>query len=266
MPSTWLLNRRTGTVKRVSRRDFLRRSTCVAAYLTSGMAAWEGCRGQLDLSGKYHGANVILISIDTLRSDHLSCYGYARKTSPNIDAFGRDCVLFRNAIAPAPSTLPSHASMLTSLIPPHHGASFPLKRPIPKKIETLAEILRRYGYRAVSYHGGAKMAPEFGFGQGFEIYEEKRRDDFDHPVEAAMDWLRQNSGETFFMFLHTYEVHLPYTPNPELLSFFETSYGGPLPRSISKAVKNDINHGRRKITEADGKHTERALRSLGYTD
>ncbi len=70
------------------------------------------------------GSNVILISIDTLRADHLGCYGYGKNTTPNVDEFSKDSVLFKETIAQASSTLPSHASIFTSLIPSHHGAFF----------------------------------------------------------------------------------------------------------------------------------------------
>ena len=98
--------------------------------------------------------NVILISIDTLRADHLGCYGYPRPTSPAVDAFRQDAVLFETAIAQAPSTLHSHASILTSLLPHHHGASWGAKRRLSEDVVSVTEVLAEAGYQTAAFTGG----------------------------------------------------------------------------------------------------------------
>jgi arylsulfatase A-like enzyme len=202
----------------------------------------------------YPGRNVILISIDTLRADHLGCYGYHRNTSANIDLFSRDCILFKNAIAQAPSTLPSHASMFTSVIPPHHGAYYAYRRAVPAKLDTLAEVMQRHGYGTVSYNGGGQVAAIFGMDQGFDVYESMELD-FKHPVLKAINWIEENPDRKFFMFLHSYEVHHPYTPGPEHLALFEQDYAGQLPeREISGQLLEKINEKEMEITEEDGQH------------
>jgi arylsulfatase A-like enzyme len=172
--------------------------------------------------------NLLLISVDTLRPDHLSAYGYARETSPHLDALAADGVLFLSAIAQAPSTLPSHASLLTSLVPAHHGASLKAERALPDGVTTLAEVLRERGYATVAFHGGGQVAAEFGLAQGFDTYQavEGR---FAQTVAAARGWLEASAGRPFFLFLHTYETHAPYRPELRHLDLFDDGYAGDLP-------------------------------------
>lgn len=178
--------------------------------------------------------NVILVSIDTLRADHLGCYGYPRETSPRIDAFSREAILFEEAIATASSTLPSHASMFTGLVPPHHGASFARSAALSPSILTLTEILRGGGYATASWNGGAQLSDVWGLDQGFDLYSsfggatraggpeiDLTDDRLDRTVHAALDWIDRRRGERpFFLFLHSYEVHAPYTPSLALRGRF----------------------------------------------
>jgi len=143
--------------------------------------------------------NVLLITLDTVRADHVSCYGYERQTTPNLDAFSREGVLYKNAYATAPWTLSSHASMFTGKYPTRHGANFnPDSIQIAKYFEnqkgqqfdmrdlntrsifklseeniTLAEILSERGYRTAGIIGGPFTASIFGLAQGFDYYDEK---------------------------------------------------------------------------------------------
>jgi arylsulfatase A-like enzyme len=201
---------------------------------------------------------VILLSLDTLRADHLHCYGYPRETSPNIDRFSRDCVLFSNAIAQAPSTLPSHASLFTSLIVMHHGAFDPgiwggYSALVDENL-TMAEVLKANGYRTVSFNGNGYVAKAFGFQQGFDLYDDTHKGRFESVVPVAVDWIRRFQGDKFFLFLHTYEVHHPYTPLPRFAERFDAAYSGPLPDEISLELIKDINAGRVRIDEADREH------------
>lgn len=198
---------------------------------------------------------VILISIDTLRPDRLGCYGAVKPTSPNLDRFREQAVLFACAIAQAPSTLPSHATMLTSLLPEHHGAFFSRRSPLPGDPPTVATVLAAAGYRTAAFTGGGQIAPEFGLDRGFEVYGvNEGGDDFASAVRAGLDWLDQDPERPAFLFLHTYEVHHPYTPDAELLPMFDDDYAGPLPDEISKALLDSINRGDVAIDERDLEH------------
>jgi len=213
-----------------------------------------------DREMKSPGCNVILISIDTLRADHLGCYGYARETTPNIDRFRRDAVLFRQAIAHAPSTEPSHASMFTGLIPAHHGALFVPRRPIATNVATMGEILKAEGYHTISYNGGGQVAAAFGFGRGFDEYvsfpnvNRYVEQTFSGKVKLMIEWLNKNRDKKFFFFLHTYETHHPYTPQKEDLALFESGYAGTLPAEISVDLLRQINSGERALDAADRAH------------
>jgi arylsulfatase A-like enzyme len=174
----------------------------------------------------------VLISIDTLRPDHLGVYGYARPTSPQIDAFARDSVVFEEAISSSASTLTAHASIFTSLTPARHGAFFSRSAPLGDDRLTVAEVLRDAGWRTLGLHAGGKVAAELGLAQGFQRYE-RVLPLFADTVASACTSIDETAGEPFFLFLHTYEVHHPYTPADEYLSLFkDEAYSGPLPDEI----------------------------------
>jgi len=156
------------------------------------------------------GANLILISIDTLRADRLGVYGYERGTSPNLDALARRSVVFRNAIAEASWTLPSHATLFSGTLPSTHGAVRFLRR-IPPKLTTLTEVLAERGYRNFGLVAGGFVGRAYGFARGFEEYDESSKRTFDETIDAALDRIRSLSrDESFFLFLHTFQVHCPY--------------------------------------------------------
>jgi len=170
-------------------------------------------------------ANVILISIDTLRADHLHCYGYARETSPVLDQMARESILFENAIVQSPWTMPSHASMLTSLYPAELGLGrYPKPGRIGEDAITLAEILSKHGYTSVAFTDGGWVHSRHGFGQGFEIYNDEGGH-FLEIIPRVMSWLREHRREKFFMFIHTYDVHT-YSPLQEYIDLFFPGYEG----------------------------------------
>ena len=202
--------------------------------------------------------NVLLISIDTLRADRLGCYGYARPTSPSIDAFAKDAVVFRQAIAQAPSTLPSHASILTSLHPHEHQASVARKTALPPAVLTLAEVLRSEGFATAAYTGFGQLDPIYGLDQGFETYERAPSDAFLGTVEAAIAWLRRAPHRPWFLFLHTYETHHPYAAEARFLDVFDDAYDGPLPRAIDIDLLKRINRGELALGANDLQHLRNA--------
>ena len=115
--------------------------------------------------------NVILISIDSLRADHLGSYGYSRETSPHIDRFSQDALLFTRCMVQGTSTLISHASLFTSLIPIHHGASFSQQYGLSNDVQTLASLMKEMGYTTVSFNEGGQLSAKFGMDQGFDVYD-----------------------------------------------------------------------------------------------
>jgi arylsulfatase A-like enzyme len=205
---------------------------------------------------------VVLVSLDTLRPDHLGVYGYQKPTSPEIDRFAREAVLFRNAVANAPSTLPSHASILTSLGPRHHGASLAQESALRSGVPTLASVLRAAGFVTASFNGGGQLHRIWGLNRGFEVYEsrpgsvtvEAGDDTMSEQVAAARSWLASVREKPFFLFVHTYETHHPYTPTPERLAAMERGYGGRLPSQISIRLIKKINSGRKKLRPGDLEH------------
>lgn len=163
--------------------------------------------------------NVIIVSIDTLRADHLSSYGYARPTSPTIDALGASGVRFANAMAEAPWTLPSHMTLMSGLHPRSHGTTR-FGRRLPNEIPTLAETLQRAGYRTFAYTTGGLLGSTYGFGRGFDTYYEKLRPLRGLVARAIAEIEGLAPDERYFLFLQTFEVHCPYQANARFTQEF----------------------------------------------
>ena len=170
---------------------------------------------------------IILISLDTLRADHLGCYRYYRDTSPSIDAFAMESILFENAIVQAPNTLASHMSIMTSLYPSFHGVgrqSFPLDY----EHKTIAELLNEEGYQTAGFTDGGYVSGVFGFHQGFETYNESGGG-IENTLPQVKKWLDANKEKPFFLFIHSYDIHGPYNPPPPFVGMFhELPYMGTL--------------------------------------
>lgn len=168
---------------------------------------------------------IILISVDTLRSDHLPVYGYAKGSTPNIDALRRDGVLYEKAWSHAPLTLPSHTSMLTGLLPTEHGVRNNIGyRFDGARFRTLAKVLRENGYRTGAAVSSYVLRSETGLDDGFDLYDdsvpvtagaataENQRSGFE-TVKRAESFVTSNAQQPFFLFLHLYEPHAPYEPS-----------------------------------------------------
>lgn len=157
--------------------------------------------------------NVVLVVLDTLRADRLSCYGHPLETSPRLDRWAaQSAVRFANVVAPAPWTLPSHASLFTGLDALRHGFNF--WGAAPPSLEMGAEILHRNGYTTAAFTGGGILRPAFGFAQGFDTFdywgEPRSADEIEWVFGNARRWLDTNRQRTFFLFVHTYEMHAPH--------------------------------------------------------
>ncbi len=196
--------------------------------------------------------NVLLVSIDSLRPDHLGCYGYRFATSPTIDGLARDGVRFQQAVSTTSWTLPAHASLFTGLYDSGHGLVENGLRLAESQV-TLAEVFQRNGWQTVGFFGGPYLHPTFGMDQGFERYqscmtsladalpEEEVRNQSHAQVSAAHKdvtgprtvtevgrWLAQADERPFFAFVHLWDVHYDYIAPPEYVALFDADYHGDL--------------------------------------
>jgi len=201
--------------------------------------------------------NVLLISMDTVRADRLGCYGYDKNTTPNIDSFAEDSVLFKSVVAPIPFTFPSHLSMMTGTIPPYHGVHDNEGRPIPDSHLTLAEVLKEQGYKTAAIIASYVLNAKFGLNQGFDSYNEFKDDSYAPTVfvngrrasetgRLTTEWLEENSHNKFFLFIHYYDPHFPYHPPEPFDAEFKDPYDGEI-ASVDESVGRIID----KLKELD---------------
>ena len=161
--------------------------------------------------------NLLLVTIDTLRADHLGCYGYPRDTSPHIDRFAAESVLFQNAFATVPKTGPAMASLFTGKHPIGHGVT---ENPValPKSEVVLAEHLPR-SFRKAAIVGNPTLAPARGYDDGFDTFTLTEGDSADL-TDRAIDWLGGIGDDPYFLWVHYLDPHGPYRPPPELRGRF----------------------------------------------
>ncbi len=199
-------------------------------------------------SGPY---NVLLITLDTTRADHLGCYGYEAAITPAIDSLAKNGVLFERAYTCVPLTLPAHATMMTGLQPPEHGLRINGANSLSPSATTLAELLKDQGYMNGAFVSSWVLNGKFGLNQGFDRYEDVDTDagegedgvsqmgvDFsqEYPyrkgaetANAAIEWLKSicaaKEQKPFFCWLHLYDPHYPYHQHPrQFATRFDTAY------------------------------------------
>lgn len=173
---------------------------------------------------------IVLITLDTVRREHMGCYGYFRETTPHIDAFARESLVFERALASMASTLPSHLTMLTGLYPHQHGmgsnmrgASIPFKSGLGRL--SAAEVLGRKGYRTAAFVSARPLAPSTGIDAGFETFschESSLRAGTRN--EEVLAWLDEQAGKPgpFFLWVHYFDPHEPNDPLPPYDTLFAT--------------------------------------------
>ena len=169
--------------------------------------------------------NVIFITIDTLRADHLGCYGATQVQTPNIDLLAHSAARFAHAYTPVPITLPAHSAIFTGSFPMATGMHDFSGNKLPASAVTLAKILHDQGYSTAAFIGSAVLDSRFGLNQGFDTYFDhfdvsrldeanldllKRRGDA--VMDEALSWLKRDPHRPFLLWVHLYDPHFPYTP------------------------------------------------------
>ncbi len=191
--------------------------------------------------------NLVLITTDTTRADHLGSYGYPKDTTPNLDKLAQKGVRFERAFAHVPITLPSHTSILSGTIPPFHGVRDNGGFMVRKDLVTLPEILKDQGYATAAFVSAFVLDSRYGLDEGFDVYddqykaqwsEEKLRDariynqmitdrPADQTTDRALKWLEQQGDQPFFMWIHYYDPHQRYDPpHPFNQIFRDNLYDG----------------------------------------
>lgn len=194
-------------------------------------AGWKSFRRRDgDLRGDY---NVLIMTLDTTRADRIGAYGDRNASTPNIDRLAQEGVLFEQAVASAPLTLPAHSTIFTGMLPPRHGVRDNGGYVLDPRHTTLAKTLKDGGWKTGAFVGAFVLDAKWGLDQGFDTYFDKfdvskyktvslgeiaRRGD--EVVDNALPWLEQNAGNRFFAWLHFYDAHSPYTPPEPFKSRF----------------------------------------------
>jgi arylsulfatase A-like enzyme len=253
------------------------RSTPLAASLalcSFCLGAASGCSPGEAPRGRF-----ILISLDTLRADHLGAYGYSRPTSPFFDSLAARGTLFENAIVQLPGTLPSHMSIFTGLYPAEH-AVVPPGGVLAPQIRTLPEVLRAHGFSTGGHVEGGYMEGRYGFSRGFDEWSD------DSPMVVEHGELRKSSeavkrtfgrgheflervrgSDSFFLFLHTYSIHDPYDPPEPYRSQYWPQPPPPGAFSPVGAELVAVNDGRREIAPKVAEYFEALYDAqIRYTD
>src|SRR5579863_10444122 len=169
--------------------------------------------------------NVVVITIDTLRADHVGCYGYKQIRTPNIDALAADGARFERAYTPVPVTLPAHTAIFTGTYPTLSGMHDFSGNTLNPSQSTLASVLKQRGYATAAVIGSAVLDSRFGLNKGFDFYYdhfdfnrllESNLEEMERPgnvvADVALDWLDKNHGSKFFLWMHLYDPHYPYRP------------------------------------------------------
>jgi len=184
--------------------------------------------------------NVLLITLDTTRADHLGVYGDKTAATPNLDRLGQDGIVFDQAVTTAPLTLPAHTTIFTGLLPPRHGVRDNGGYVLDPKHETLAHTLKNAGWQTGAFVGAFVLDGKWGLNQGFDTYYDKfdlskyRRISLsdvarrgNEVVDQALPWLQAHASQRFFAWLHFYDAHSPYDPpEPYKTAFRGHPYAG----------------------------------------
>ena len=243
--SRGFVDRRVGLAAHAGERATLRFRTEPLGPDGASLPVWSG--PVLLAPAPTRGPSLVLVSLDTLRADHLGSYGYPRATSPFLDSLAAAGALLERYVAAASSTRPSHMTMFTSLQPSVHGTTENIGvRDLPIAATTLAEQLSEAGIATAAFTENGAIDRSRGFARGFDVYVENRdaeradlrRGQIEETFTAGRAWLDALSAggdRRFFLFLHTYEVHNPFTPPAAYASLFEGDGAVPAPSDALRA-------------------------------
>ncbi len=208
----------------------------LAAVVVMGVLVCSSCTGHEDKR-----PSVLLVTLDTVRADHLGCYGYPVDTTPTIDRLSREGVRCAAAVAQAPETNASHATIMTSLYPYEHRAANAI--PLHATHATLAEVLRGHGYPTAAFVSGWPLvARASGLDRGFEVYDDvmeiavdedeevERR--ADRTIDRALGWLGTLRDEPFMLWVHLYDPHAPYAPPAPFDTLTSAHPAAPVPAVV----------------------------------
>lgn len=206
----------------------------VAVAVCAVLVVLAGCR---ERAVDARNAPVIIISIDTLRADHLPAYGYKDVQTPHIDGLRDDAILFLNAFSNVPLTFPSHVSMLTGLLPPQHGVRNNIGYHLDPKLPTMPKALKALGYETGAAVSTYVLRGNVGLASSFDFYDDAIVSRANVPVgtlqrggeqtaEVAMRWMSERKAKPFFFMLHLFEPHSPYDPPEPYRSRYKLAYDG----------------------------------------
>jgi len=200
------------------------RSSLVGLWLLA-IASGFGCGGRPP-----ERVNLVMISLDTCRADALSFTGNQEADTPNLDALAGSGTWFETAVSPVPITLPAHCSLMTGTNPPRHGVRDNLTSRLTDEIDTLAEILAAQGWSTAGFVSSYVLHRRFGFAQGFQTFDDDFSDSVvnvfgaerrgEETVGLAVEWLEKADQRPFFLFVHLYDPHEPYSPPEPFASRF----------------------------------------------
>lgn len=179
------------------------------------------------------GPNILLIVADALRADHLGCYGYNRPTSPQIDKFASEALIFEKAMSNSPWTKPSIGALLTSLYPHEHRASY-WKDNLSDGCLTLAEVFRNRNYNSLAIQTNPSITQKHNFKQGFQHYQEMVQEKADAVTSNFVAWIKKHKKNRFLAYLHYMDTHVPYNAPQEFSQIFGLKNGLTLNRGEFK--------------------------------
>jgi len=192
----------------------------------------------LQANGPLAGHNVLLITLDTTRADRLGCYGYEDAATPALDAIASSGVLFEQAFAQVPLTLPSHTSILTGKYPREHGIRNNNQGGLSEELDSLAKAFGRYDYETGAFIAAFVLDAQYGLDRGFDVYADDMvtskmgvqpaewQNPADVVTDRALEWLESVKGKPFFAWVHYYDPHEPYAPPEPFRTQFDDPYDG----------------------------------------
>jgi choline-sulfatase len=196
------------------------------------------CRGKLTAPSGTRGTPVFLISVDTLRSDHLPAYGYKNVDTPAIDALRGDGILYEHAYSHCPLTLPSHTTVFTGMLPSENGVHDNIGFQLGGNVQTLPAVMKANGYATGAAVSAFVLRKETGINRGFDAYDDavepvgagrtmgRIQRSGDETAKIAMSWISAHTNTPEFYFLHLYEPHTPYEPPEPFKSKYSLPYDG----------------------------------------